>query len=189
MSTNSSAYHRVLNLSQKIHEVELQGNGLLLRRPAPQDIEWLFLTCSTDPEIARWTTVPWPYTREHAIEYVCSTVPNAWKRGTGALFIVVQTATEHRVGCCGLVRIDGTEAEIGCWTAEAFRGKGLTRAALQLVCAWARKSLAVELFVWRADRANLPSLNLARQLGFQFDSDDDNQTGATCCGTMRLPEK
>lgn len=80
---------------------------------------------SNDPEMVRWTTVPHPYTGEHADEFLAA-VPEGVERWAYVLDGRYAGSIELRPG-----------GVLGYSTAPWARGKGLTTRALRLVAAHA----------------------------------------------------
>jgi RimJ/RimL family protein N-acetyltransferase len=125
-----------------------------------------------DPEIPRWTTVPAPYTREHAVEFVQRTAPAAWREDTGYDFgVFTREGGETLVGMVGLVRLTQLgapqrQAELGYWTVREHRGKGYTAEAGLALCRWAFERLGVERMEWFAEAGNEGSRAVARRIGF-----------------------
>jgi RimJ/RimL family protein N-acetyltransferase len=150
--------------------VEIREAGLLIRPWAAQDVDAVFSACQ-DPEIQRWTAVPRPYLREHAVDYVTKSAAQAWADGTGAHLAVVDPGTDQVLGACGLVtlgRAAGT-AELGYWTAPWARRRGVATRAARAVCRWALGSLGLRRVTWRAEVGNHPSRLIATRLGFRFE--------------------
>src|SRR5512146_3373385 len=85
--------------------IEIREAGLLIRPWAAADADAVFQACQ-DPEIQRWTAVPRPYRREHAVDYVARSAAQAWADGTGAHLAVVDPGTDQVLGACGLVALD-----------------------------------------------------------------------------------
>ena len=78
-----------------IEPVELQAGDLLLRPFVPADAGAVFSACQ-DPEIQRWTTVPVPYTRDDAEEFVAACAER-WASGMPS-FAVVDAVDPHTHG-------------------------------------------------------------------------------------------
>ena len=66
---------------------EIRTDRLRLRPWRPSDAPAVLAACS-DPLIARWTTVPSPYTAEHARGFVEELMPEGWADGTEYGFAV-----------------------------------------------------------------------------------------------------
>lgn len=113
-------------------EPDLTDGVVTLRQPVPADVAAITAACR-DPEILRWTTeIPEGYTEEHARSWVASARAGL-KEGRADFAITVQGAF---AGAIGLVARHEWNAEIGYWMAPAFRGRGLTGRALELISAW-----------------------------------------------------
>jgi RimJ/RimL family protein N-acetyltransferase len=148
--------------------VEIREAGLLIRPWAAADADAVFRACQ-DPDIQRWTAVPRPYLRHHAVDYVTTSTARAWAEGTGAHLAVVDPATDEVLGACGLVSLDlGTGiGELGYWTAPWARGRGVATGAARAVCRWALGSLGLRRVLWRAEVGNHSSRLIAARLGFR----------------------
>jgi RimJ/RimL family protein N-acetyltransferase len=100
---------------------------IVLREPHPDDISWIFEACQ-DSEIQRWTQVPRPYTREHALSFVTGTTDEF------ARWVVQVGAPSEPVGVIGIHEVEDSVASIGYWIGRQYRGRGFTTAAIGLVC-------------------------------------------------------
>ncbi len=150
--------------------VTLHTERLRLRPFTPDDAEAVLLACQ-DPEIPRWTTVPSPYTAEHAKEFTGVTAPGGWAADTQYPFAVTTLDGGHLVGAMGLVRLEELrtarrQAELGYWTARPRRRRGYTAEAARAVCHWAFTELGVERLEWTADAGNHGSRAVALAVGF-----------------------
>jgi RimJ/RimL family protein N-acetyltransferase len=153
--------------------VTLTTDRLLLRPFTPRDAEAVRAAVQ-DPEIPRWTTVPSPYTAEHAREWVCETSPRGWAEDTQYNFGLFTHDGGHLVGCMGLVRLAGLrtpqrQAELGYWTAAEHRRRGYTAEAAREVCRWAFADLGVERLEWYAEAGNHGSRAVALKAGFRME--------------------
>jgi RimJ/RimL family protein N-acetyltransferase len=148
---------------------DASGTGITLRHAGPHDVDDIFVTCS-DLESARWTTVPVPYSRESAEQFVTGRVPAGWDRGSVATFVLAGPDDRY----CGSIdlRIDPTDpgsAEIGFMIAPWARNKGYATAATQMICTWGFDALALSRIVWRAHVGNEGSRRVAEKAGFMFE--------------------
>jgi RimJ/RimL family protein N-acetyltransferase len=137
---------------------------VLLRPWRRDDAESVFTACQ-DPDIQRWVPVPSPYSLSDAVEYVTETAPAAWADG-GAVFAVIELATDQVAGAIGVQRLDDGVAHVGYWTRREARGKGLTAEALRLITAWflhEGQAARVELVV---EPTNSASIRVAEAAGF-----------------------
>jgi RimJ/RimL family protein N-acetyltransferase len=88
-----------------------------------------------DPEIARWISIPQPYTMADAREQI-SEWQSEWRDGTGAAFAIVDATDERLLGAVARVGPDGHQATLGCWVAREARGRGIGTRALRGVADW-----------------------------------------------------
>jgi len=111
----------------------LTDGELTLRAPRPDDADAITAACQ-DPEIPRWTLVPSPYRREHAVEYVARTAQEA-RTGETAAFLAFD-GDGRLLGSISLMEIDRERGygEIGYWVAEEARGRGVATRALRAGC-------------------------------------------------------
>ena len=140
----------------------LRDDRIVLRGYATTDIDDLVENLQ-DPEIARWTNVPRPYLRGHAIDFLA--------RGAeafGERTFAIRDATDDRMlGAIG-VRLadDQSFAELGYWVAEGERGRGVVTRAVELVSAWVLGDLAVPESRLYVHPDNGASLRAAEKAGY-----------------------
>ncbi|GAA3372112.1 GNAT family N-acetyltransferase [Streptomyces sannanensis] len=149
--------------------VTLTTERLLLRSVEPADTEAVFLACQ-DPDVQRWTTVPSPYEREHAVSFTEQTVPDGWRNGTMCTFALLPRDSRDGgplLGCMSVMvrSLPGTW-EIGYWTAKEHRGHGYTAEAMLALARWAFTELGTERLEWRAEVGNAGSRAVAERAGF-----------------------
>lgn len=111
---------------------------------------------SNDPAMVRWTTVPHPYTPEHADEFL-AVVPEGVERWAYVLDGRYAGSIELRPG-----------GVLGYSTAPWARGRGLTTRALRLVAAHAYASGLQRLELHIAVD-NAASRRTAEKAGFTYD--------------------
>jgi RimJ/RimL family protein N-acetyltransferase len=150
--------------------ITLTTARLLLRPFESRDVDAVVAACQ-DPEIRRFTTVPDPYERKHAEEFVCVNCPAGWQTDTAYNFGVFAKEDGALVGSMGLVRADRLQtvdrrAEIGYWTAKERRGQGYTVESGRALIDWAFTRLGAERLDWLAEVGNEGSRAVARRLGF-----------------------
>lgn len=152
--------------------VVLTGSRVVLSVPGVADIDQVAELC-TDPSIARWTTVPSPYSRDNAEAFVLDVVPAAWLSGSSCTWAIREESDGELIGMIGLDGIRDGEAELGFWLAPDARGRGLMSAAVALVVdhafAPAPSGLDLDRLVWRAFVGNAASASVARRAGFRFE--------------------
>ncbi len=87
--------------------VELRGPRVTLSAPGAEDIPALVAACQ-DPEIARWTSVPVPYTEESAHWWVSEHAPRLWADN----------------GAAWTIRVDGALAGVLTLIGRSFTSRG-----------------------------------------------------------------
>ncbi|GAA5148098.1 GNAT family N-acetyltransferase [Microbacterium pseudoresistens] len=153
--------------------VTLTTERLVLRAPGIDDADAITAACQ-DPEIPRWTTVPSPYTRADAEEFI-DLVAQWWHDGNQTIWgIFVDGATDGAlVGTIGLHHIAehaaGGNAELGYWMAAEARGRGYLVEAARAVLDWGFDERGLARIQWRAVVGNVASARAARALGFRFE--------------------
>ena len=101
--------------------------SVTLRQVISGDVDWILQACQ-DLEIQRWTQVPRPYSREHALSFVTGTTDEF------ARWVVQVGAPSEPVGVIGIHEVEDSVASIGYWIGPQYRGRGFTTAAIGLVC-------------------------------------------------------
>jgi len=153
--------------------ITLSTERLLLRAFESRDVDAVLTACQ-DSEIRRCTTLPDPYERAHAEEFVCVTAPAGWQTDTAYNFGVFDKGDGGLVGSMALVRADrlrtaDRRAEIGFWTAKERRGCGYAVEAGRALIDWAFRELGAERLDWFAGVGNVGSWAVAQRLGFVYE--------------------
>lgn len=149
-------------------DLELRAEGgLLLRLPTDVDVDAIAGACQ-DPDIARFTRVPSPYTVDDARWFVRMATDEAT---AGASLNLVVVEDGRLVGACGLPRVDQRDrsGEVGYWVAAGARGRGVATRAARAVCRWALEDAGIERLVLEAATINPGSNGVARALGFTLE--------------------
>ncbi|OLT55218.1 GNAT family N-acetyltransferase [Cellulosimicrobium sp. CUA-896] len=162
----------------------LDDGTVHLAAPTLDDVDAITAACQ-DPDIAAWTVLPSPYTRDDALGFVRDHVAPGWERGD-----VLTWAVRESVGPSGVPGPDGLgpllgmvglglddapasqrSAELGYWMTPAGRGRGLATAAGRLVvdAAFDPEVLGLARLSWQAYVGNWPSRRLAWRLGFRVE--------------------
>lgn len=134
------------------------ADGVVLLRPfTEKDVPAIVAACQ-DPEIPRWTSVPSPYTEEHA---------RAWLESTEEeTFAIVDQSSDEVLGSIGVRYFDAGIGEVGYWVKREARGRGIATRALELITHWALVDKGLGRFQLRADVANEASQRVAEKAGF-----------------------
>ncbi|MEU7044505.1 GNAT family N-acetyltransferase [Streptomyces varsoviensis] len=153
--------------------VTLTTDRLVLRPLRLDDAAAVHAACQ-EPDIPRWTSVPSPYAREDAEEFIGRASPAGWQDDSTYTLGVFTADEGALVGTMALVRLaqlpaPGHQAEIGYWTAKEQRGRGYTVEAAREMIRWAFEDLGVERLEWHAEAGNEGSRAVALKAGFQME--------------------
>jgi RimJ/RimL family protein N-acetyltransferase len=165
----------------------LTDGVVVLRAHTPADIPGVLEQC-TDPVSRRWTTVPVPYTLEHARSFVSERVPAGWRDGTSSGFAIeaADAAGVHRFAGTVELRPEGAgAAEIAFGLHPWARGQGIARRACNVLLDWGFLGCGLTAVHWRANVGNWASRRVAWSLGFTFHGEIRAwlpQRGALCDG-------
>ncbi|MEV3992930.1 GNAT family N-acetyltransferase [Streptomyces sp. NPDC049837] len=160
--------------------VTLTTDRLLLRPFAVEDADAVYTACQ-DPDIQRWTTLPSPYERHHAEEFL-RTVPDGWRTGYDFDFAVLTREGGTLVGAVG-VRGHSGVWEIGFWTAKEHRGSGYATEAVVALARWTLTTTGCWRLLWRAEVGNTGSRAVAEKAGFTIEG--TQRAGLLNKGTVR----
>ena len=144
-------------------EPPLADGVVLLRPPHRGDAAAIVEACQ-DPEIARWTRVPHPYTEEDALTFL-TLARDGWRSGTDALFLVTDARSGRLLGSVGLHRIHDGIAELGYWVRRDARSAGVATRAAALLATWALEHGIARLELL-AEPGNPASQRVAEKAGF-----------------------
>ena len=134
---------------------------ITLRNPDVDDIDWITQACQ-DSEIQRWTTVPRPYLRSHAEEFVLKS------KSKSSVFAVIERETSLGAGMISIHGVDPAtgEAIAGYWIAPWARRRGVATRALQQLIEHARTLSGVLTITLKISPANVASRGTAARCGF-----------------------
>lgn len=143
----------------------LSDGVVTLRPPRPEDADDVTRSCQ-DPLNIAWTTIPVPYTRTDAEQWLARRTADAdWWRGPA--WAITVTPDDRWCGSIDLRPDEAGSAEVGFLLAPWARGHRYAARSLRLVCAWAFATLGVAVVTWTAFVGNQASLRTARAVGFQ----------------------
>jgi RimJ/RimL family protein N-acetyltransferase len=138
-----------------------------LRAWRDSDLDGLVTACQ-DPEISRWTRVPYPYGPADARAFLLQRYD--WLHaGTGAPFAIVSAADrDHLLGSIGLMRFSWqhARAEVGYWLAKEARGQGHVTRAVRLITHWGFRHVGLRRIELQAATENPASQRVAERCGF-----------------------
>jgi RimJ/RimL family protein N-acetyltransferase len=152
--------------------IVLPGDPLLdgptaLRAWRDSDLQPLVIACQ-DPEISRWTRVPYPYGSSDARAYLLQR-HDSLHAGIAAPFAIVSAVDrDHLLGSISLMRFawQHARAEVGYWLAKDARGQGHVTRAVRLITAWGFRSLGLHRIDLMAATGNPASQRVAERCGF-----------------------
>lgn len=142
----------------------LADDVVTLRAHTEADIDPAYAMCQ-DPEMQRWTTIPVPYLREHAVNFLTEIIPNGWRDG-GMWAWAIEYDGQY-AGTIDLRDGEGGVGEVGFAVAPAARGAGVMTRALKLVVRHAFDELGWDRVIWRAFVGNWASRRVAWKAGFR----------------------
>ncbi|MCR2826604.1 GNAT family N-acetyltransferase [Microbacterium sp. zg.Y909] len=148
--------------------VTLRTSRLELSLPTEADADAV-TAAAQDPEVARWTTLPSPYHRSHAVDFIAKAA-EWWDAETELTWAVRSDGAW--IGMLGLQHLHvGGDAEIGFWMAASARGQGYLGEAARAVIDFAfdPDGLGLQRIEWQAIVGNIPSARTARSLGFRYE--------------------
>lgn len=143
----------------------IAGSALLLRPWVLADAACLKSACG-DPEICRFTTVPYRYTQESAAAWIRRQIERT-AGGAGIVLAIEPASVSRPVGMVGLFGLDepGAAARFGYWIMRAHRGTGLASKAVRLVADWAFSHLDIDVIHVDVEPQNAASLRVAHAVG------------------------
>ncbi|MFC4949652.1 GNAT family N-acetyltransferase [Pseudonocardia sp. GCM10023141] len=145
----------------------LTDGVVTLRTHTPHDVDDM-IAMGTDPETVRWTTVPTPYERSHALDWVELSAGERPRDATAHRWAIeaADGSTPRFAGNIDL-RLDGAP-DLGYALAPWARGRGLMQRAVRLVTAWAFDALGLPVVHWSAHAGNFASWRVAHACGFTY---------------------
>ena len=132
-----------------------------IRKPLLADAEWITQACQ-DIEIQRWTLVPRPYKREHALGFIDNTINEAHR------WVVIEAVIAEPVGVVSIhtIDLDMGDADTGYWIAPWGRRRGAAVHALHLVEQFALTIPTIKFISAHIAETNVASRATASRAGF-----------------------
>ena len=142
-------------------EFEIRTERLLLRPHRLEDVDDIF-EFARDPEWGRYLSVPKPYFREHAVEFVEDRI-----RTSREVWPVWAMVLEGRVvGGIGIdIDAQDERGALGYSLARKHWGRGLTVEAARAVVDWGFRERGLAKVYAYADARNAQSLRVMEKLG------------------------
>jgi RimJ/RimL family protein N-acetyltransferase len=143
------------------------GEGSIALRPwQDADLDVMVAICR-DPDVARFTRVPDPYSEADARAWI-DAQPGRLEAGEGVT-LAITSGGGAPLGSVGL-RVDQGDrdiAEAGYMVAPAARGRGLATTALRLAARWAVRDLGIARVHLTTHVDNPASQRVAERAGFR----------------------
>ncbi|MQA83693.1 MAG: GNAT family N-acetyltransferase [Streptosporangiales bacterium] len=155
-------------------QARIVAERVVLRSFGPADVTDVRRACS-DELVQRWTSVPCPYTDEHARAWCRKIAPQIRESGDGVAFAVADPLTDRFLASIDLKNTNWWTrvTEVGYLAAPWARGRGLTAEAVRALARWLFTEQAFERLELRAATGNHASRRVAEKAGF------------TCEGVLR----
>jgi RimJ/RimL family protein N-acetyltransferase len=150
-----------------LEQPQLAGAAVTLRRFRDSDIDRIVEGCS-DPRTRYWlVSMPQPYQREHAVDYLRLTRELA-AQALGLVWCIADPDSDRCLGSISLEGLGGyaSRAEIGYWTHPQARGRGLMTEAVGLVTAHAKATGLARSIMIRCAATNTASRHVAEAAGY-----------------------
>lgn len=146
-------------------ELRSPDGALVLSAPTADDVDRITDVCQ-EPDIQFWTTMPSPYRRSDAENFVTGVVPASWTDGS-PVWAIRDDGGARLVGMVGLHGAQDGKAEIGYWLASEARGRGVMSTAVGFVLDAGFHRLGLHTIAWRADAGNWSSWRAVWRHGFR----------------------
>lgn len=120
-----------------------------------------------EPQVARFTTMPSPYTEREARAWLNQTTAGL-RAGTDLHPLIVDETSGELLGGCGVAQRPGDDEiwGIGYWVAAPHRGRGIASSAVRLIVPFAFDELGVARLELLAEEENPASIRTAQACGF-----------------------
>ena len=141
--------------------MRLEDGAIVLRRLEEGDAPALVVAIGEDPDLDRWTQIPFPYTEAHAREFIASTDELA--------FAILDRASGELLGGIGARIHDLAIVEVGYWVKADARGRGVATRALGLIARYAFDELGAARVQLRTEPDNVGSQRVAEKAGFSHE--------------------
>ena len=138
--------------------MRLEDAAIALRPLEDDDAPALASAIGSDPDLDRWTRIPFPYTEEDAREFIAATEETA--------FAIHDRTSGELLGGIGARVCEMAIVEIGYWVKADARGRGVATRALALVARFAFDELGAGRVQLTTEPDNVASQRVAEKVGF-----------------------
>jgi diamine N-acetyltransferase len=146
----------------------LQNETILLRALEPEDLDFLY-RWENDAELWQHGSTLTPYSRFALRDYLSGVLAQDIFQSKQLRLMIVELNSQQPIGTVDLYDIHPLHirAGIGIFLDEAYRGKGFSPQALQLMHEYASRVLLLHQLYAYVPTHNLPSYQLFRKSGYE----------------------
>ncbi|MET8679773.1 GNAT family N-acetyltransferase [Streptomyces sp. NPDC004647] len=147
-------------------DISISTDRLVLRPFEEADVPAL-TDMMNDELVVTWTTVPQPFTTQHARDWVTRAAPSERTHGRGIALAVTEFLTQRLVGTIRLQNTDWRclSTEVRHATAPWARGEGYASESVHALAQWLFQDQKFERLELRTAADNTASLQVAQKIG------------------------
>ncbi len=147
---------------------EIKGKRIILRNLVKADAESV-CKHANDKKVFRYTTLPYPYTKKDALEFI-PIVQKGLREQSSYELGVTLSENDEVIGMIGLKNIDRgnkLSAEIGYWLGKKYWRQGMISEAANLILDFAFNDINLNKVFAKVMEPNEASVKLLEKLGFK----------------------
>jgi len=150
-------------------KLRIEGKTINLRKLKRSDSQSIYQNAK-DFEIARYTTLPHPYTLNDALIFIKRTHQKMRKKTDYELGIELKE-NKKIIGVISLMKIDynNKNAEIGYWLGKKYWRRKIMKEAVKLILNFGFKELKLVRIYARVMHPNIASAKLLEKSGFKYE--------------------
>lgn len=151
-------------------KIRIEGKRITLRSLRKSDEFWV-AKHANDKEVARYITLPHPYSLRDAKKFIKKSKNELRKSKPKEICCGIELKENKKViGVMSFV-IDwkNENAEVGYWLGREYWGRGLAREALLLLLEYGFKKLKLKKIYARVHEPNVRSAKLLERVGFKIE--------------------
>jgi RimJ/RimL family protein N-acetyltransferase len=120
---------------------------------------------AADPEVAATTRVPHPYPDGGAQAFIAKQLE---ERAAGTAYVFAIKDRKELVGTCGILGIEGSEAELGYWIGRPYWGRGYATFGVKMVLEFAFQNQRLDRVGAKSFVSNAASRRVLEKNGFHY---------------------
>jgi RimJ/RimL family protein N-acetyltransferase len=162
------ARRKIINKMSLEKKIRLNGEKVILRKLKTSDAESIYKHIN-HKDIVRYTmNIPWPYTPEHAVQFI-KISKKEYQKGNGLNLGITLKEQDNVIGIMSFNKIDlkNKNAEVGYWLGKEYWRKGVAKEALILILKYAFDELKLERIGSKVFHSNKASYGLLLRMGFK----------------------